>query len=617
MGPLRIVVGLGVRRSADITATLEGAITVNIRRLAASAAVPIVLSVLLGACGAPQVPDDRNGGAEPPAAPSNLTVTAGYGYNIIAWTDNSDNETGFRLYRSAVTTSQVAPAGVLAPAQQPGDLLAELPADTESYVDDSLVPGQSYVYSVVATGAGGASAPSSLPESVESLTGFTAQVGVGSAPGSQGTSVLFHLALPASASSEPLQVEVTGPAGWGDGQPLVLSLTPEEVEGRWAIRDLWAVEYQPGDYGFALGAEGATYTAVANLPSEPSSVPALEAVRPTAASGTAVAGEWSPHADLLSYVVVLRSADGSDAVVGEVGANGPSATLEALSLSAGDYYLEVTGYTVDVLGLPLPDGSFAASMGRSEPLQVLDSGEACLSATPIVDAVLALEVSWALGLGGAAPTCADLPELTTVDILIQEDGPVTTLEGLQYAPNLQAIAIFSSTFEDLEPLAGLPLRTLRLVSSGVSDISALSSVPTLERLIPYWGAIEDFSPLADLTALTTLTLEMETVDDTVLPHVVGHALTRLELIRGSITTLAPLAGMTTLDWLDVNGNELSAVEDLELLVELFSARRAAVPEGLLGLVIHGNDFDLDDPDVQATFAQLRDIGVQLEETPQR
>src|SRR5690554_795378 len=88
----------------------------------------LLAGLLLAACGDPAVPEG------PPAAPSDVSAVAGPGYVTVSWTDNSDDETGFEVYR--LTT---APAGVVGvgPAtspspQQDAEPLATLPANSTS-----------------------------------------------------------------------------------------------------------------------------------------------------------------------------------------------------------------------------------------------------------------------------------------------------------------------------------------------------------------------------------------------------------------------------------------------------------------------------------------------------
>jgi hypothetical protein len=80
-----------------------------------------------------------------PAAPSGLTATAVSGTRIdLAWSDNSTNETGFRVERSTNGTSftQIATTGV----------------DRNSYSSTGLAKNKTYYYRVRATNAGGNSA---------------------------------------------------------------------------------------------------------------------------------------------------------------------------------------------------------------------------------------------------------------------------------------------------------------------------------------------------------------------------------------------------------------------------------------------------------------------------
>src|SRR5688572_1290841 len=103
-----------------------------------AAALTLLVAVLLvlSACGGQPEPQQ-------PAAPSNVVATAGPGYVSVSWQDNSDNETGFEVYRTTGSTLT---------AQQTGSPLATVPANQTSFVDLNIELEQAYVYSVVATG---------------------------------------------------------------------------------------------------------------------------------------------------------------------------------------------------------------------------------------------------------------------------------------------------------------------------------------------------------------------------------------------------------------------------------------------------------------------------------
>lgn len=87
----------------------------------------------------------------PPAAPARLTATAVSNSQInLAWTDGSDNETGFELERSSDGTTWTK--------------IADLPANTTTYSNTGLTPNTRYVYRVRAVNAVGQSVYSNVAE---------------------------------------------------------------------------------------------------------------------------------------------------------------------------------------------------------------------------------------------------------------------------------------------------------------------------------------------------------------------------------------------------------------------------------------------------------------------
>lgn len=81
--------------------------------------------------------------AEPPAAPSNLKLKGKRGLVEMSWTDNSDNENGFRIYRGLTSSSL--------------SLVETLPANTTSYNDTGLATKTTYYYKVCSFNANGES----------------------------------------------------------------------------------------------------------------------------------------------------------------------------------------------------------------------------------------------------------------------------------------------------------------------------------------------------------------------------------------------------------------------------------------------------------------------------
>jgi titin len=85
----------------------------------------------------------------PPVAPGNLTAkTSGKRGISLSWTDNSSNETGFKIDRGTdgVTFSQIATVG----------------ANVASYKNNGLTSGVTYYYRVRATSGAGDSAYSNV-----------------------------------------------------------------------------------------------------------------------------------------------------------------------------------------------------------------------------------------------------------------------------------------------------------------------------------------------------------------------------------------------------------------------------------------------------------------------
>ena len=84
----------------------------------------------------------------PPAAPSNLTITALVSNKVtLSWTDNSNNETGFKIQR------KTGVAGTYVTIVTTG-------ANVTTYSDSTVTDGTVYYYEVSATNAVGDSAPS-------------------------------------------------------------------------------------------------------------------------------------------------------------------------------------------------------------------------------------------------------------------------------------------------------------------------------------------------------------------------------------------------------------------------------------------------------------------------
>lgn len=103
-----------------------------------------------------------------PAAPSNVTLEVNSQTEItVSWVDNSDNEAGFRVERSADGGVMFAP-------------VTTVNADVTTFTDTGLAAGGAYVYRIIAFNVGGSSAPATsqggttLPDPPNDPDGLTA-----------------------------------------------------------------------------------------------------------------------------------------------------------------------------------------------------------------------------------------------------------------------------------------------------------------------------------------------------------------------------------------------------------------------------------------------------------
>jgi YD repeat-containing protein len=123
-----------------------------------------------------------------PAAPSNLTATAVSSSQInLAWQDNSNNETGFKIERSLDGVNF--------------SLLTTVGMNTTAYQNTGLTLSTTYYYRVKASNANGDSAPSN--------------VAVATTPGGSPIDFLLARTLPANRTGSPGEDLFSGNYNWG------------------------------------------------------------------------------------------------------------------------------------------------------------------------------------------------------------------------------------------------------------------------------------------------------------------------------------------------------------------------------------------------------------------
>ena len=187
----------------------------------------------------------------------------------------------------------------------------------------------------------------------------------------------------------------------------------------------------------------------------------------------------------------------------------------------------------------------------------------------IPDSVLRQRVEAALGLNLLqSVTRTNILNLRTVSYIPGDF--IEDLTGLEYATNLQTLALGNHKISDLTPLAGLTdLTSLNLRNNKISDVTPLAKLTNVQTLYLSGNEISDTSPLRNLTNLTTLGLSRNTNLGANLEGL--RSLTALEILLIENTNardLTPLAGMTNLKRLHANENQITDISPLRSLTNL-------------------------------------------------
>ncbi len=152
------------------------------------------------------------------------------------------------------------------------------------------------------------------------------------------------------------------------------------------------------------------------------------------------------------------------------------------------------------------------------------------------------------------PTPEDMLGLTS---LYAGDDGIADLTGLEYATNLQSLALPNNDIRDVTTLSGLAdLQVLSLKSNRISDISALSGLSSLQDLDLFDNQVSDISPVAGMSILQTLNLQRNQVSG-LSPLSSLSQLRRLDLHRNLVSDVSALIDLPSLEWVDLRINPLS------------------------------------------------------------
>ncbi len=628
--------------------------------------VPVAL--LLAACGG------GTQGPQPPAPPSGVSATPGPGYVTVTWTDNSDDETGFRVLRSAA-----AGATTLSPQQV--DEVGSVGENVTTFVDREVEVDQEYEYSVVAENEAGDSSPSATPASASVKKGVSLSVGTNNRRFDDefnGTILVVHLVLPDELlmNEDQWTMTIVGPPGWNDDQPLVETVFPgsyfrERGIQFMSLNEITAVD---GTYELTVDLPGESFESSTFFEDADFMLPAPAEIEATGDTGS-VSVSWVSPAAGGSTLLSVWVGDYQEFVYGHEITNEDAFDITGLSLADGLYSVEVATINADLttkfpvmptqFGLSYETASFGVGQFYS-PLCTSPDEEVA-----VPDEALRSLIADALEISQGAFTCEQMALLEQIDSF---EAGVSSVEGLEYAPNLRELRLSGSDVEEITPLQDLmSLTALDLNGNPVTDIGPLEDLTNLNDLHLCCAGGEPFVDPTVFEALTKMeyfNIGDRQIDDELLAQIVaampdlkmlwldgnqitdgsvfvgledlGHlavgwnqiedisfiteipGLWSLELRSNPIADFAPLSEVNQLQVLviaDTGLVDISFLEDFTSLVDLDLADNqitdisALVANAGLGegdiVNIPGNPLNLEDPEVMADIQALLDRGVDL------
>ena len=185
---------------------------------------------------------------------------------------------------------------------------------------------------------------------------------------------------------------------------------------------------------------------------------------------------------------------------------------------------------------------------------------------PFADPLLQATVEETLQVLDPTPTdMLNLTQLESVGTFETQTKGITSIEGLEFAVNLERLNLRLNLIGDLSPLAGLiNLSDLNLSQNSISDLSPLAGLVNLTDLNIHANRLTDLGPLSGLTALRTLDLHKNDISD-ISPLADLTNLQALHLVNNDVEDISPLENLTNLKTLRLCRNDvrdISAVSDL-------------------------------------------------------
>ncbi len=160
--------------------------------------------------------------------------------------------------------------------------------------------------------------------------------------------------------------------------------------------------------------------------------------------------------------------------------------------------------------------------------------------------------------------------LINLRVLLIQENLLSDLSPVRGLTNLTNIEIDDMPISDLSPLAGLiNLKKIHAAGLPLSDLSPIVGLPKLEILYIPSAEISDLTLLASFTGLTILNLGSNRIPISDISLLAGLTNLRwLVLDNNAISDISPLAGLTNLEQLDLQVNKISDISPLAGLTNL-------------------------------------------------
>ncbi|WP_099224898.1 LapB repeat-containing protein [Listeria costaricensis] len=210
-------------------------------------------------------------------------------------------------------------------------------------------------------------------------------------------------------------------------------------------------------------------------------------------------------------------------------------------------------------GIPSNEQTVNGEEVSNQTLQSVPDGQTYLQIFP--DQVLAKHVAEAAGKEVTdIVTQEDLNKVTSLSITSMV---VTNLEGMEYLTNLTSFSCVNSGISDLTPLSSLTQLKRLMLRSGkkISDITPLANLTNLEYIDLGNCQVSDISALKNLTHLTTLTLDDNKITDvSPLSNLANYQPNmKIDVSRNQISDVSPLSGFNSKN-LTLNQQQITSTE---------------------------------------------------------